>query len=156
MPYFIVLLLSMVLSFTVSADQRIDQNNHDCHFVKPPPNTNSANEVKLDEGCFRSIDEDDDNDTATGKSYIQATYTERTLPVSESVTFTGNGGDINCNLADANGNNYSTTDWMATYTVQRRRGYDHDEGKRGNGRVPRDTDPVIVKFELECYDAPKQ
>ena len=109
------LLVLLLASSLVQADQRLETNNGFCHFVL---NAANADNEEFLANCLHGIRQNNDG-TGTGAVYIAVQYPPAGAPVTEDVAYTGTDTGIPCNMVDSNGTTYSTNDWNSFYDFQR-------------------------------------
>jgi hypothetical protein len=116
MKYLIIVFL--LLSANVIADQRMETVGGFCHFVTPEgfATANDDNEVFL-ANCVNSIRQNADA-TGSGSTMVKVKYPPTAMPFFGKYKFSGAETGVDCVMVDSNGTTYATQDWDATYKTE--------------------------------------
>ena len=132
----IYLMVLVLFSSVVQADQRFETVGGFCHFVLNPENDD--NEVFF-ANCQNSIVQNNDG-TGRGSTIIEVKYPFGSAPIEKTLILTGEETGIPCVMVDSNGTTYSTLDWTSKYQY----------------RPPRGKNRSTVIYEMICSNGQQQ
>jgi len=166
----LIVIIAMMFSGVISADQRMETVGGFCHAVTPEgfATGNDDNEVFIS-NCVSSIRQNADA-TGEGSYDVAVTYPSlNSMPFTAHFKTTGADTGIACVMVDSNNTTYATQDWTSNYQVVNRKAQPAKyapltQSCNGTscvstgGQLISRARPALFKitYKLECYNGNQQ